>query len=208
MSTSEITRSPRERRSAFRELLTPARLGIFGLLLVVVGLSWWLRQVVEPVAGLDDGSLRHDPDQYMIDFSVTEYGPQGPRYKLHADAMTHFPDDGTTELMRPTIALHRPGEPPWYMAANEGVVNGAATAVLLRGDVLARRPPTIREGALELRTSDLSVDLERRLAMTEQTVELAGAQGQGTAVGMQADLLNDRLTLNSQVRFRYVPPMD
>src|SRR5437660_10346630 len=72
----------------------------------LAALTYWLDAQVQPPAARRDGTSRHDPDLFLVNFRGVNYDENGkPRESLQATRGNHFPDDETTELAKPHIRI-------------------------------------------------------------------------------------------------------
>ncbi len=171
---------------------------VSGLLVVVVW-SWKnLTQVdSEMVVKKND-----TPDFFFSKFKSTVMDASGQvHYELTSDMLYHYPDDDRAVLEFPVITLFQNSEQVWRVRANSGVMIDNGEQFVLKGGVSLFR----EADGLSLKTEELTVWPNQSRAETDQPVLLANSQGEIKAVGMQADLSKERLTLLSQVRGRYEP---
>ena len=84
----------------------------------LAALTYWLDAQVQTPPPRIDGSTRHDPDLFLVNFSAVNYDENGKaREALAATRGDHFPDDETSELTRPHIRITQtdniPDAPAW-----------------------------------------------------------------------------------------------
>ena len=120
-------------RAAGRALMTPRRPRVDRLVawspVLLLGclaaLTYWLDAQVQTSGRRDDGSSRHDPDLYIERFSAVSFDVDGRvRQMLAATRAEHFPDDGSVELIAPSLELTDPGKPRLTVTADGGTVTG------------------------------------------------------------------------------------
>lgn len=175
-------------------------------LLGVLGVTYWLSQLMQPLAAVPDSSKRHDPDAIMDNFSATRLNDQGtPRLKMNAARMLHYPDDDSTALELPRITLLTAGSPPLLITSRRGTVSSKGEDVYLHDDVIVIRSPDSQHTELTLRTDYLHVvpDLER--ADTNRRVKIVDAVNTVTATGLLMDNKARTLKLLSDVSSEHVP---
>jgi lipopolysaccharide export system protein LptC len=91
---------------------------VLGLL---VALTLWLNQLVQAPVARADGSMRHDPDLMVENFSARKLGENGEvRYTLAARKMVHFPDDDSALLENVKVEAYEPQQPKMTATADRG----------------------------------------------------------------------------------------
>lgn len=181
------------------------RVLILFILALAAFLSWWLSSTGPSfVPRLIE--QRHEPDYYLINFTLTTMGDSGsPKHRLSADNMYHFPDNDTATLENPLLVIYQADLDSWQIQAERGLVSEAGQAVQLQGDVFIEQiDPDIEQG-MEIVTRDLHISPEEEFASTEQPILIRDHYGVTEAVGMQVDLKAHHLQLMSQVRGNYRP---
>ncbi len=173
------------------------------VLLVLAGTSAWLADKLDSGEPRARRATRHEPDSYMEGVTRTAMDEHGQvETRLYAERMYHYPDDDSTRLARPRIEILEDG-PPWYAAAETGVVDAKGEVVLLRGQVRIWRDAAAGGRALEVMTTRMRVLPETRYAETDDPVTLVTPESVTHAVGMRGDLRFNRLELLKDVRTRY-----
>jgi hypothetical protein len=91
------------------------------ILLVLVVLTAWLRYVTEFPEVRNDGKSRHDPDYIISGVLGRKLDASGNLlYTLTADEIRHYPDDDTTDLLKPTLIYLDPKQPPVIIRSGMG----------------------------------------------------------------------------------------
>lgn len=175
------------------------------LVLAAAATAWWLSR-------LGDGAERsqrlkaHEPDYYMENFTQTTMNAAGgPLHRLSAEMMLHYPDDDSTELVRPVLEVYNEAATPWRVRAEKGWVSANSDVVLLTGEVHIWRDSENGERELDVLTRDLRVLPRERYAETDKPTRIHAPGVLYTAVGMRAVFQEDRLELLSRVRGRHEP---
>lgn len=185
------------------EQLFNRRTGVLVLLLTVAASGWLLQQLEE----LDrrEGDLQsHDPDYFMENFTQTTMNAEGrPQHRLNADLMLHYPDDGSTELVRPKLEVYNEAPSPWHVMADKGWVNKDNDLVLLTGEVQIWREGEDGRREVEVITRDVRVLPRDRYAETDQAATIRAPGTVYHAIGMRAKLNEDTLELLNRVRGRH-----
>jgi lipopolysaccharide export system protein LptC len=178
------------------------------LLGCLAALTYWLDAQVQKPGRRDDGSSRHDPDLYIERFSAVSFDVDGRvRQMLAATRAEHFPDDGSVDLIAPSLELTDPGKPRLTVRADTGRVTGDREIVTLRGQVRATRDAaaaTARDknpvGEATFTTDTLRVIPKEARAETDKLVTVEEARGIIQGVGMILDNNARTVRIKSAVR--------
>jgi len=178
------------------------------ILALAAFLSWWLSSTGPSLKPRVE-KQRHDPDYYLVNFTLTTMGDDGSRkHQLSADNMFHYPDDDTASLENPHLVIFHDDADSWDIRAEHGLVSEAGKSVMLQGDVFIEQISTRSDQGMQIITRDVSVKTEEEFASTEQPITIKDRYGVTEAIGMRADLKEHRLQLMSQVRGNYQPLYD
>lgn len=176
---------------------------VLGLALAA-GLSGWLYYWLDEEPAEPRARRSLTPDYYMVNFERTTMGVDGaPHNVLRADYMQHFPDDDSTELENPSMEVYNADGPPWYIKAERGWVGADQEVVLLFGPVRVWRNNSLGDRELEVITTDLRILPDSQYAETDQPTTIISRTSVTHAIGMRADLGDQKLELLSEVRSRY-----
>ncbi len=143
---------------------------------------------------------------------LVQTGDDGePQYLLEAERLRQ--DSASEEIFAETLRLNYvPAEAeaaataPWTLTANQGrMPPGDTRRFSLSGKVrLAGQPEGARE-PVRLETSALDFDIDRQVATTRQAVSFYSGSRRLTARGLNADLKQGTLRLDSSVHGRFPP---
>jgi len=141
-------------------------------------------------------------DLYAENIYGIKYGAAGqPIQKLRAARMESFPARGQSVLQAPQLeSLGKDGE-VWNTTAAMGVLIGESE-IQLRDDVVI----TDSKKIMRFETEGLSYFPERDEVVTALPVKLRRFEDITTAVGMRANLANDRIELLHKVNSTHVQP--
>jgi lipopolysaccharide export system protein LptC len=183
--------------------LSSTRLFPLLLVLTLALLTFWLERLTreEPAA---PAPRRHVPDFIVEGFLLTEFGVDGkPVTTLSAARMTHYPDDGSTELLSPRAVQTRPDEPRLRLSADRGMLTQDGDELLLFDNVLLVRDNATGGEESRLRTGFLHLITPRSLVRTDREVEFTAPGRSLRARGMEYDNRTGQLVLHAQVRGTY-----
>lgn len=182
----------------------------FGLLLLglLTALSFWIERAVQPPPPKRDGSTRHDPDYTVYNFSTVRSDLNGnPRYDLTGAEMRHYPDDDSTDLVKPNYAIYAQKKQVTRVQSERGQVSSNGENVYFMDNVKVTRAATAGKGEMTVMTSYLHVIPDKEIAQTDRPVTILQAPRTiVTANGMLYDKKQGLLNLRNKVRVHYVRP--
>ncbi len=176
-----------------------------GVLAMLVGLTWWLDQLVQPAAPRASGAARHDPDLIVDNFSARAFGEDGKTlYTLTARKMVHYPDDKSALLERLDFEAFEPRQPRVTVASDKGRLLEGGDKVWFESNVVMVREADQRAEESRLTTDRLLVLPHEGVARTTSPVLLENASGRVEAAGLE--LYNQKRVLKlDRVRATYKP---
>ena len=175
------------------------------LVFVALGaLTFWLWQQLDEDDDYATPTRVHEPDYYIEDMVRNTLDENGAlKNVLHADLVTHFPDDDTTELARPRMEIYNGSSDPWYVIAETGWVSSGNEVVILHGEVEIWRLDDAGNREFEVITSELRVLPKEQYAETDDPATITSKTTITKTIGMRANFAHDRLELLKQVRSRH-----
>lgn len=181
----------------------------------LAALTYWLDAQVQAPVLRADGNARHDPDLYIENIRAVALDVDGrPRQLLKAERADHFPDDDTTQLLKPSLMLTEPGKPAFHVKANQGKVSGDRQNAWFTGGVQAVReaqPASGKDrdatGAVTLATEYLHVLPQQHKVVTDKPVTVEEPRGIIQSVGIELDTDAKTIKLKSSVRGTLQPQM-
>ncbi len=177
-------------------------LGVLGLL---VALTWWLNQLVQPDADRGDARKRHDPDLIVENFSARKLGDDGKTlYTLVARKMVHYPDDDSALLDKLDFEAFEPRQPRVTIASRKGRLLEGGDKVWFEGSVVVTREADDKLGASRLTTDRLLVLPDAGVARTTSPVVLVNPEARVEATGFEMNNRTRALRLD-HVRATYKP---
>ena len=170
------------------------------LLVFAAVLALWLWRAPHDSApggstpGADDAA---EPGYVATEAQLIDTDADGrPLYQLRASHISQSSPSSDIELTSPRFLYQ--GDTAWTVTAQRGVLPPSAQQVELLGEVVARAE---RIGAvpMELRTRNLSVDMQARSAVATGAVVMEWGRNRLWAAGLHADMKADDLRLESPV---------
>ena len=182
----------------------------FALLLLglLTALTTWIEHTVQPSQPKRDGSTRHDPDYTITDFSSSRTDKNGnPRFNLSGQEMRHYPDNDTTDLVKPSYTQYSLKHPETRIEGLRGQISGDGENVFFMDNVKVVRTATASKGELTILTDYLHVMPETEIVETDHPVQIL--QAPRTVIhanGMHFDKKQGMLTLTKRVKVHYESP--
>jgi lipopolysaccharide export system protein LptC len=177
---------------------------MFSLALV----TFWLERTVreeEPRPTM----RRHDPDYFISNFTTTSYNREGaPESLLSAVRMVHYPDDDSTELVRPHVVQTRPQEPRMTVSAERGAISRDGDDIFLYDNVVLVREADAERPQARITTSFLHVVRDRSLVRTDRDVVIVEGRRTISGRGMEYDNEQKQMNLLENVRGRFEPNLE
>lgn len=181
--------------------LKPRGQGLFPITLMVlmVGLSFWLQHASAPKDNFSDSLMRHDPDYIVENLTVRRFGATGELQSMLASKkMVHYPDDETSLMTEPTVSFFK-GARPTSLTAEQGLIAPDAREIVLVGNVRGVRAATATDPAIVFTSSHLTVFPDDEVMRTTAAVTITQGASVVRGVGMEADNKSRVYQLLSQV---------
>lgn len=179
---------------------------MFALIGITVGLTDWLRDLQQELQRAPNTRDSNTPDYTFETVVLTAMGIDGARsYRIRAPHITHFAANNDAELISPRIWFFQDKGPPLELRAGRARVTAASKRIWLPGEVDIQRPPYANRARLTVKTRDVTVFTDPRVARTNAPVTAASGEQRLKGVGMMLDLAAGTLDLTSRVRSTYVP---
>jgi lipopolysaccharide export system protein LptC len=175
------------------------------LIVVAIGSAWLLNWLGDDKS-TPTALFRHDPDHYMENFTTLTMEQNGrPKSKLSAEYMAHYPDNNTTELLKPELIVYRENKPPINIVADKGWVTANNKVILLSGSVTLWQENNAGERELEVVTSDVKILTEQEYAETESPTTIKTKNTTFNSIGARAYFQENRLELLNNVHGKILP---
>ncbi len=172
---------------------------------MLVALTWWLDQLVQPSGTRGNAKMRHDPDLIVENFSARKFGEDGRTlYTLVARKMVHYPDDDSALLENLGFEAYEPRQPRVSIASDGGRLLEGGDKVWFEGNVVMVRETDGRYGLSKLTTDKLLVLPDAGVARTTVPVLLENPEARVEASGLELNNQTRILKLD-RVRATYKP---
>ena len=175
------------------------------MLFLAAGSAWLLNRVTSGKPRMAR-ELLHQPDYYMENFTTLNMEQNGIlKNRLQAEYMAHYPDDDTTELVKPRLEIPREDNQPINIIADKGWVTANNEVILLTGNVNLWQNDDAGNKRLEIITSDVRILAEKTYAETDKPSTFIGKNTTVKATGVRAYLKEGRLELLHNVHATILP---
>ena len=172
---------------------------------LLVGLTVWLDQLVQPPAARPDASRRHDPDLMVDNFSARKLNESGAvLYTLAARKMVHYPDDDSAHLESIRLEAFEPKQPKMTVTADKGRLEQGGERVWIEGNVVVVREGDAKGEPAKLTTQKVLVLPDEGIARGPVEVTLETQSGRAQAAGFELNNKTRVLRLD-RVRATYKP---
>jgi len=168
-------------------------------------LTFWLDRVVREEVR-HPSLRRHDADYIVDRFSITSYDREGRmESQLSAERMLHYPDDDTTELVKPRVVYTKFDQPRLVLTADRGALSQDGDEVFLYEDVLLVRDASADYPETRMRSEFLHVLRDRSVVVTDRPVSVTDPRRSVSASAMEYNNETRVLLLSGQVRGDFAP---
>ncbi|MDR0439988.1 MAG: LPS export ABC transporter periplasmic protein LptC [Candidatus Accumulibacter sp.] len=160
------------------------------LLLVLTLLTFWLRYATELDEPARDGKFRHDPDYILSDMTLRKLDQNGQlQYTLRADEVRHYPDDDTTDLVRPDLVRQNreDNEPPVMISGDRAHITDDNERIDIYDNVRIYRPSVGEYEELTAVMDTLTVFPDDEIAFTRSPVLITQGKSWVKGVGMRVN---------------------
>ena len=176
------------------------------LLAALAGLTFWLDHVVQPPGDRRPEAPRDEPDYIVDGLSAMRMDRQGRlKHTLHAQRMTHYPEEDLTLLVDPHFVTYEEGHAPVTITSRRARVSGNGDDVYFEDNVRVVRAPEGKLSELVLETSFLHVIPDANIARTDKPVTIRDATAVVDASGLELNSETRVLELQGRVRGTFDP---
>ena len=171
------------------------------LLFAATVVSTWLLYRLDLASSVPDQAAPNAPNYYMEDFTTTSMDENGdPDYKLSAVYMAHYPDNDTTEVLKPNMEFYRSGKSPLHVIADKGWLTAGNEVVLLTGNVQFMEQDAAGDIVLQINTEKARILLNQNYAETDDYARIRTRRTSITGTGMQVNFDEGKLKVLNDVR--------
>ncbi len=179
--------------------------------LMALGTYWLVQNSPKPGAPVVQKPVRHDPDYFMKNFSVTTFAESGRlKSEVFGAAARHFPDSDTVEIDKIRIRSFDEKGRLTTATANRGLTNSDASVVELFGNALLVREAQ-RDNAgnmvprVEFRGEYLHANTDTEHVRSNKPVELRRGNDVFVGDSMDFDNLNQIMVMQGRVKGLITP---
>lgn len=182
-----------------------------GISIVLLGVLAVVTYYLAEFAGRDANprgprKVTHEPDYFVERFALTKLDAQGqPSFSLTSERLVHYPDDDSTEYVRPRLVSLDPSKPQVTLSADRGASTSEGVETHLYDNVLLTRAATDDGPALTVHTEYILLLSEEDIARTDRFVRINNGQSVLTGVGMEFNNAARQLQVRSDVKGTWVP---
>jgi lipopolysaccharide export system protein LptC len=135
---------------------------LISVLGLIAGATWWLMHRATRPEDSTSAAPRHNPDYIAEAFSTIKMSESGkPVYELRATRLTHYADDGASELDQPYLIQYQPGQAPTHIRGKHGYMPSTNDWIRFTGDVSVTHGRDARGAGADVRTQTLTVQLDK-----------------------------------------------
>jgi len=178
------------------------------VLALLAALTLWIDRIVQPPSPKRDGSTRHDPDYIVTNFRINRTDIDGnPAYDLSGTDMRHYPDNDTTDVLKPIFHQFSLTKPTTQVTGERGQISPNGENVYFMDNVKLVRAATPQKGELTLLTSFLHAMPDQGILKTDKPVTILQAPRTVIhATGMELDKKERTIKLFNRVKVHYERP--
>lgn len=141
-----------------------------------------------------------EPDYFLDDAVFTRVGVDGePVYRISAQRMLHFPQDGASTWRLPVLISVDPRKPRVTVRADQGRSNADGTRTVLTGNVVMVRAATRGKPEMTIHTQEASIDTTTGVARSRRAVRIERGLSVLTGTGMEFDNTARTLKVDADV---------
>ncbi len=172
---------------------------------LALGSYWVLRSTTEPQPTAVLRTATHEPDYFMLDFSVRSHNADGSlRSELSGTRAQHHPDDDTTVVEQARLRAFSPQGLPTRAEAKRLSTDGRQSEYLLEGQVRVERGNGA-QAPLRFEGEQLRVSADGKYIASDLPVELRRNGNRVNAETLRYDDSTRVADLRGRVRAQMLP---
>jgi len=153
------------------------------------------------------GAERHEPDYFAEQVALTRLDRSGtPTFRLSADRMRHYPDDGTSEFDDPLLVSLEPDRPLVTLRAERGRSTSEGQRTELFDNVVLTRAGSGQQPTLRVETEYALLLRDENIARSDKPVRVVYGDSSLTGIGMEFNNATRVLNVLSNVRGVWAAP--
>ena len=178
------------------------------LLGLLAGLTFYLADLASrDLVRSGPRKVTHEPDYFVERFALTRLDAQGqPAFKMSALRLVHFPDDDSTEYVKPTLVSLDSRKPQVTLNADRGRSTSEGIETHLYDNVVLTRAAVGDNPLLRATTEYVLLLSEDDIARTDRPVKITNGPSTLTGVGMEFNNSTRQFEVLSQVKGTWVAP--
>ena len=146
------------------------------------------------------------PGYYLKNAVLTDYDLAGePTVRIEAERIDQIAHGNEVALYNVRVAYQAPNGQAWLMVGDTAHVQPGGKVVDVTGNVRLQGEPAGREGVAVVHTDTLRYDVPDAVVSTKSDVRIEFAQHTLTAHGLDANLKERTMRLESKVNGRFHP---
>lgn len=136
-------------------------LAVAAALALATALTWWLSRSAQTQTLAFIEGPKHEPDYVVEGYHGHVFYPDGRRkYEVSGTRLTHFRDDGSSELENPYLIQYHDG-PPVHTRAQRGWLPADHSHIVMTGNVRSSRGADPKRGPADIATERLKLVLDQ-----------------------------------------------
>lgn len=200
----------RSRWAMLRDTVTNPWFLVLVLVVIFAALSQLTKTPAKPI---EETSRDLFPMVYMEGVNIREYGASGQlHHQMMSENIRQFQTDPQApgagdhfHMVLPVFTFYENQTTPWQASAKEARGLIGDKNIVLQDEVLIQQDSP-EHGLMTLATTRLNIETSTQHAHTDQPVQLKNQRATLDAVGLDANLQENRIQLISNVRIHYAAP--
>jgi lipopolysaccharide export system protein LptC len=178
------------------------------LLAILAGATYYLAEMSDRgPGGSASRKITHEPDYFVERFAMTRLNSKGePIFKMSAERLNHFPDDDTSEFVKPLLVSLDPNSPLLTLRSDRGRSTSEGVETHLYDNVLLTRAPIADNPELRIESDYVLLLSEEDIARTHRPVRVTFGDSFLTGVGMEFNNASRQLEVKSHVHGLWIVP--
>lgn len=177
----------------------------FGILLVLVIVTFWLSRFVTPLDLRDVGD-RTTPDMVVENFSAQKLSEKGDvQYTVRSDKMSHFTADDSSLLENVLFIATEEGQPKLTARSPRGKLLNGGDEVQMDGGVVLDAEAGVKSPPLKLTTPKLIIFPKQNIAKSNDGVVLESPSGKVNAASFVLNTVTKVVNLE-RLNATYISP--